>query len=174
MIKILPYINAWFFAKQSYLEAFSKNDSRLEGWFKGELFLLFDILKQQNVIIEFEREFKYTVDKTTRIDFRLNLNNSENFLELKSLCISQSKGTPRNLQFYFREDHVGLIKDFRKFELMNLDHKWILGFIYPKPAIELWNQVCSTIPIEFSHWQCISNINEYPDFLFISLWKSNN
>ena len=174
MLRILPYINNWFFAKQSYLETFSRNDTRVEGWFKGELLFLFDILKRQRIINDLDREFIIRNGKRNQIDFRLNIDYDFNLLELKPLCISQALRTPRNLRFYFKDDHVGLIKDFRKLDLIDHNNKWILAFVYPNPFEDLWNKVCSEIPNEFNHWQCISHIREYPDFLFISLWKSNH
>jgi hypothetical protein len=173
MLRILPYINNWFFAKQSYIDTFSKNDSRVEGWFKGELFFLFDILKRQRIIIDFDREFIFKDNKTNKIDFRINIQNNFNFIELKPLCISQAFGTPRNLNYYFRDDKNGIINDFRKLELINLKNKWVVAFVYPKPIENIWNQTCSTIPTELNHWKCISDINKYPDYLFISLWKSS-
>lgn len=174
MIEILPYINNWFFSKQSYLESFSRNDSRLEGWFKGELFLLFDILRTQNIIDDFDREFRINneVAGINQIDFRLRVNNNFNFLEIKSLCISQTH-TQRDLNFYFRDNNLGLINEFRRLDLINNNLKWILGFIYPRPNENDWNNVCLNINPEFNHWECVSNINNSTDFIFISLWKNN-
>jgi len=136
--------------------------------------LLFDILRSQNIIDDFDREFRINNEGgiANQIDFRIKINNDYNFLELKSLCISQAL-TQRDLNFYFRDDKLGLIKEFRRLDLLNDNFKWILGFIYPKPQENIWNQVCSNIPTEFNHWECVSNINNVQDFIFISLWESN-
>ena len=55
-----------------------------------------------------------TPGKRFQIDFKIQLNGDEHLCELRALCISQAAGTPRNLKFYFPDDHVGLIKDVQK------------------------------------------------------------
>jgi hypothetical protein len=61
----------------------------------------------------FEREVNspYTPREEISDRFQVWLGADEHLCELKAPCISQAAGAPRNLQFYFRDDHVGLIKE---------------------------------------------------------------
>jgi hypothetical protein len=152
---------------------FAKVDSRLEGWLKAELIVLFDRLLQKKVIEEFKREAKIdTPAGRKQIDFIISLNGESYLCELKALCISQAAGTPRNLHFYLREDHVGLIKDFRKLEPLPYKNKWVIGFIYPNPKQNLWVKEISLLQDDLKHWKCITNPSNFPSFLFISFWRS--
>lgn len=92
--------------------------------------------------------------------------------ELKALCISQAAGTPRNLQFYFRDDHVGLIKDFRKLDQLEGKNKWIFGFVYPKPGDAHWNRAVDSLASEFHHWKMVTPLSDANDALFVALWHA--
>jgi len=114
---LMPSISDWFLRKREYFETFSEVDSRLEGWFKGECLLLFSRFVANGLLDGFVREKNIPgVTGRNQIDFSLSLEKRSHLLELKALCISQAAGTPRNLHFYFRDDQVGLFKDFRKLE----------------------------------------------------------
>ena len=41
---LLPHISKWFLDKQEHFTAFAQADSRIEGWFKAELLVLFNRL----------------------------------------------------------------------------------------------------------------------------------
>jgi len=162
----------WFLAKKEYFKVFAEADTRLEGWFKAELIFLLNRLLQQKKIDEFKREPKIdTSAGRKQIDFIIKLNGELHLCELKALCISQAAGTPRNLHFYFREDNVGLIKDFRKLESLPYKNKWVIGFIYPKPNHNQWKEELSLLPNDLKHWKCITDPSEFEDFLFISICR---
>ncbi len=119
MEDLLQHIRKWFFQKHEHLIALASTDSRIEGWFKAELLVLLKRLVKQGHLDGFKREAKVTSPKDGKrkqVDFRICIRGKEHLCELKALCISQAAKTPRNLQFYFRDDHVGLIKDFRKLD----------------------------------------------------------
>ena len=90
---------------------------------------------------------------------------------LKALCISQAAGTPRNLHFYFRDDHAGLFKDFRKLGLLPSTEKWVLAFVYPNPGQVTWLGAERSMPQEFAHWHCVTSPEDFPSFFFLALWK---
>ena len=141
MEQLIPPINRWFAAKDEHLAVFSDSDCRLEGWFKGELLVLFTRLRQAAVITGFEREAKVPCiapGKRIQVDFRLRIGTETHLYELKALCISQAAGTPRNLNFYFRDDHVGIVKDFKKLEGVATANKWLIAFVYPEPNPMAW------------------------------------
>ena len=112
---LLPHISKWFLDKREHFTVFAQMDSRIEGWFKAELLVLFNRLLANEVIEKFDREANVLSPKDgrrKRVDFRLHIQGQDHACELKALCISQAAGSPRNLCFYFRDNHVGLIKDF--------------------------------------------------------------
>ncbi len=173
MESILQPIQDWFLAREEHFIAFAEADTRLEGWFKAEFILLLNRLVKQGLVERFEREAKIaTSTGRKQIDFRAWLNDEEYLCELKALCISQAAGTPRNLHFYFREDNVGLIKDFRKLDAVPGRNKWVLGFVYPNPELQLWADTVVSLPDDLRHWQCITNPQAFPGYLFISIWRS--
>jgi hypothetical protein len=176
MEAILQPITEWFLGKKEYFTAFAAMDSRLEGWLKAELIVLLNRLSQSQLIERFEREVNIpSLIGRNQIDFRVWLSGRAHLCELKALCISQAAGTPRNLKFYFRDDHVGLLKDFRKLDTLSensISHKWVLGFVYPTPELRQWAQMLISLPETLNHWRCITNPRDFPDYFFISLWKS--
>jgi len=174
MESLLPAIQGWFTDKREHLIAFANSDCRLEGWFKGELLVLFGQLRQVGSIAEFEREVNVPLTmpgKRFQIDFRIRLGAESHLCELKALCISQAAGTPRNLNFYFRDDHVGLIKDIKKLELVPETNRWLLAFVYPAPSPEAWDRAVRSVPVAFGHWRPINRPMDTNAPLFVSLWR---
>ncbi|MCS7272552.1 MAG: hypothetical protein NZ550_00195, partial [Fimbriimonadales bacterium] len=146
---LLPHIWDWFRQKQDYFEVFAAADSRLEGWFKAELLMLLTQLTKQGVIEGFEREANIPTPasgKRAQVDFRIFAHGQEHLCEMKALCISRAAGTPRSLQFYFRDDGLGLLKDFRKLNALGHPSKWVLAFVYPAPQPIEWNHVVEALP----------------------------
>jgi hypothetical protein len=173
MEAILESIRDWFLAKQDYFTAFAEADSRLEGWFKAELLLLFPKLVQNKLLDEFYREYGVkTPSGQKKIDFCLVTREGINFCEVKAMCVSQAAGTPRNLAFYLRDDNVGLIQDFKKLDAIPSGNKWVLGFVYPNPGKTQWSVVAEFLPVSLQHWQCTTNPEDYPDYFFVSVWRS--
>ena len=169
MESIFKHVKEWFLPRREYFDSFIENDTRVESWFKAELLVLFRRLKKEKAIDDFEREpiFYDEKGKRSQIDFSVTTNTVRHYLELKALCISQSKGTPRNLSFYFRDDNVGMVKDFRKLDHIDIGNKWIVAFVYPKPDKESWSRTIEHV----SNWKCLTRLEDYPDYLFIALFK---
>ncbi len=173
---LLPYIRNWFLPKEEYFVAFANADSHIEGWFKAEMIILLNRLRQQGIVDEFQRELNVPTPNGPRqrnqIDFRICLQGQTHLCELKALCISQAAGTPRNLQFYFRDDHLGIIKDLKKLDaLPNRDSKWVLGFVYPSPDPANWSRTILSLADDLNHWKCVTKPQDFPRFVFMSLWK---
>lgn len=172
---LLQNIHDWFLNRKEYFPVFADADSRFEGWFKAEFLVLLTKLLHDGVIEGFEREAKImSLTGRRQIDFKLSIMGEQHLCELKALCISQAAGTPRNLHFYFREDNVGLIKDFRKLDTLPYKNKWVIGFIYPNPKHDRLKKETSSLPDDLKHWQCITDPINFPDFLFISAWRPKN
>jgi len=169
---ILTEIDNWFLTKSAEMDTFARNDTRVEGWFKGEMLVLLDQLKRKDVILDYRREPNfYRGNKRYQVDFEIKIESEKHLVEIKAPCISQAHGTPRNLNFYFREDDIGLIKDFRKLNLANNPNRWLLAFIYPKPRKQAWRVAMTKVPSDVSNWHCVTRLNNYPEYLFVSLWK---
>jgi hypothetical protein len=173
MEALLPEIRAWFEKKRRHLLAFAELDCRVEGWFKGELLLLFKEMQGRHRIAQFEREVKvHRLDTggRTLVDFRVRIGSKHHLCEVKSLCISH-RTTPRTLQFYFRDDKVGVTKDFRKLDCLEGNHKWGLAFVYPRPTAEAWAKAVDCLLSKLPHWQSLSDPRDANKLLFVSLWR---
>lgn len=173
---LLSHISEWFLNKREHFAAFAQADSRIEGWFKAELLVLFNRLVTSRVIQDFEREANLPSPKDRKrkqVDFRLQIMGQEHLCELKALCISQAAGTPRNLRFYFRNDHVGLIKDFKKLDEIGNSNKWVLAFVYPSPDSKEWGNVVASLPSTLRHWKPVTSPGDFPSWVYIALWKSD-
>lgn len=182
METLTKYIKFWFLKKQNYFQSFARNDVRVEGWFKGELLVLFEELKKQGVIGDFSREVNVRNNQQNdqsriQVDFKVKIDQTEHLCELKAMCISQAQNTPRNLAFYSRDDDVGIIKDFKKLNLVGNPNSWVLGFIYPKPGksdLEKFIKEIKKIEEEkrnIGTWSLLTRLEGYPETFFISLWK---
>ena len=149
-------------------------DSRIEGWFKAEFILLCNQLRHERLVDGYEREANLrTRSGRSQIDFRIWIGGHAYLVELKALCISQAAGTPRNLDFYFRDDHVKLIKDFRKLEAFADRHLWVLGFVYPRPDLRPGRRILDLLDHGLRRWRCITNPEDFPPYVFISAWKAD-
>jgi hypothetical protein len=170
---ILTSVINHFLGKEIYFRAFADADSRLEGWVKAELIVLFNKLMADKVIESYDREAKIlSASGRKQIDFRLSLGQTSYLCEVKTPVISQAAKTPRNLHFYFREDDRGLIKDFRKLDELPDYNKLAICFIYPNPGLDKWQREIKKLPLDLAHWTCITNPEDFPDYLFVSLWCS--
>lgn len=170
---LVPLISDWFEAKHEHLATFARTDCRLEGWFKGELLVLFTRLVRDGVLAGFEREANVaSPGGRLQIDFRLRLADQQVHLcEIKALCISQAAGTPRNLNFYFRDDKLGVFKDFRKLGSVEATNKWLLAFVYPAPDAVSWERAVGLRPDDLNHWNPITKPTSSTN-LFVSLWRA--
>lgn len=172
---LINNISNWFLNKQEYFKVFAQVDSRIEGWFKAELLILFNRLVEDQKLEIFEREANVPSPKDGKrkqIDFRLHIQGQEHLCELKALCISQAAGTPRNLQFYFKDDHLGLIKDFKKLDEIASHRKWVIAFVYPTPDLKAWSKAVASLPSTLRHWRPITSPGDFPSWIYIAYWKS--
>jgi hypothetical protein len=172
---LLPLIVDWFKDRRGHLDVFAQADCRLEGWFKGELLVLFSKLVKDGVLSGFEREANVPVPGgRLQIDFRLRLGDQTHLCEVKALCISQAAGTPRNLKFYFRDDKLGLFKDFRKLNSIAATNKWLLAFVYPVPEQLAWESALGLRPSDLNQWVPFNAPLAGSPGLFVSLWQARD
>ena len=172
MERILPAIREHFVNKREHFIAFARADSRLEGWAKGELIVLLEQLRTRGEVQLVEREANVPLSVSrVAVDFRITLDGATHLCELKMLCISRAAGTPRNLRFYFRDDRLGPVGDFRKLDGIPGHNKWVLGFVYPNPGTENWREVMSGLAADLTHWQCATAPEDFPEHLFLAVWQ---
>lgn len=170
---LLPHISKWFLDKQEHFTVFAQADSRIEGWFKAELLVLFNRLVASRVIEKVECEANVSSPKDSkrkRVDFRIYLQGQVHLCELKALCISRAK-TSRNLHFYFQDNRVGLIKDFKKLDEIGDPNKWVIAFVYPAPDSNEWSNAVVSLPSTLRHWRAVTSPRDFPNWMYIALWK---
>jgi hypothetical protein len=169
---LLPIMRDWFGRKRPYVECFARWDTRVEGWFKGEMLMLLEKMKQRRVIGSLERErLVHTPEGRLQIDFVIGMDDSEHLCEVKVLCTSQALRTPRNLRFYFREDGVGLIKDLRKLDSLESENCWAVAFVYPAPSTDRWREAIGWLPPDLSHWRCLTKPDPHERALFVGMFQ---
>jgi hypothetical protein len=114
----------------------------VEGWFKGELLMLLKQLENRKIIANYTPEVSmqsHVPGRRIQVDFKVDFGNESVLCELKSLCVSHTR-THRRLPFYFHDDHVDVIKDLKKMDMLQFPAKWLLVFVYPWPGQELWQK----------------------------------
>lgn len=168
MERILPRIREHFLAKSEELNAFARQGTRVEGWFKGEMIVLLDRLKTQRLVDDFDREpCLYPPNRKLQVDFRVTLAGALQLVQIRSLCITR----PRKLRSYFREDSDGLPKDMWQLsEFGAPESKWVFTFIFPRPDVAEWQAATAGLPADLGRWTCVTQPSDYPDHLFLSLW----
>jgi len=75
------------------------------------------------------------------------------------------------LKFYFRDDHVGLVKDIRKLDAVEAPNKWLMAFVYPAPDRVVWDAVVSGLPTALQHWRPVDSPRDTDLPIHISLWR---
>ena len=177
MEHLLPQISEWFLRKEKWLRVFAQKDSRVEGWFKGEMLVCLQQLQDEGHIEQFEREFTigakdWGKSGQLRIDFRIRKAGLDNLCEVKAVCISEAL-TARDLDFYFRpKGNRGITKDFLKLgNLQRSEAVWILSFFYPAPSGEEWSLMMRKWADVISPWVCVTAPSSYPEWFFLGCWK---
>jgi len=119
-----------FECKSEYISAFVKHTSREECWFAAEITWLLDKMD-----VKFDREKEYLPEKY--IDFRLDLDDGEHFIEMKALL----HGPKPNLK--------RITDDYQRLITWQHGHKWLLMIAYPysKEQWQTWfSQMMETFP----------------------------
>jgi hypothetical protein len=148
MKDVLAKIHAHFDQKKDRFPVFAHNNTRVEGWFKGELLCLFTELDLHH----FETEKKFCRPewkRPRRVDFALtkDKDGEEHLIELKALMLSSEEDDPRkSLSFYFNKDFIPADADKLRDLCAPQDYpenvrKWLLIFIYPAPDAAEWDSL---------------------------------
>ena len=89
-----------------YPRLFIEAERQVEGWFKGELIYLFTSLKAN-----WEPEVSIPSLGKKKIDFRLKLDDSPFYAEIRALYHSRQRGQVVDPGIYFYKDNVGIWGD---------------------------------------------------------------
>ncbi|MEM4412701.1 MAG: hypothetical protein QXD59_00335 [Candidatus Caldarchaeum sp.] len=69
------------------------------------------------------------------------------------------------------DNDVGLIKDFKKLDEIGGPNKWVVAFVYPAPDSKVWSNAAASLPSTVRHWRPVTNPIDFPNWLYIALWK---
>ena len=156
-------------AKLAKVEAFTRAQRQVEGWFKGELISLFEALLAENRISTWETEVKVGGGSRKRCDFVVGVDGTPVFLELKALYHGEQRAARFGLDIYLYKDDVGIWGDVVKLSGLSEGVGYNLLFIYPRPDPTVWARQIDTYkrriaPISLRE---ASRVDEYPPQLYI-------
>jgi len=128
--EIFDKVHEHFECKSEYISAFVKHKSREEWWFAGEITWLLDKMN-----VKFDREKEFLPKKY--IDFRLDLDDGEHFIEMKALL----DGPKPNLK-KINDDYQRLIAWQQGYKWL-----WMIAYPYSKEQWQTWfSQTVGTFP----------------------------
>jgi len=164
-------IDEYFLSREKLMkvEAFTRAQRQVEGWFKGELIYPFaDLLGTQRVSA-WEPEATFTPGDKKKCDFILDVLDSRVFLEVKALYHGRQRAAKFGLDIYPYKDTVGIWGDVLKLSSLSSGLGYNLLFIYPKPEPEAWARLIEiykrrVAPIVLEE---VSRITDYPSTLYI-------
>ncbi|HUU63885.1 MAG TPA: hypothetical protein VMX96_08235 [Dehalococcoidia bacterium] len=163
--QLFDFVDQHFLAKLEYPQLFTEAERQVEGWFKGELIYLFSSLKAN-----WEPEASIPSLGKKKIDFRLRLDDSPVYAEIKALYHGRQRGQVVDLGIYFYKDNVGIWGDVQKLASVAEGHSFCILFIYPRPEIGRWHKTLAAYgqriaPITLGE---VSEILQFPPELYIA------
>ena len=173
--QLFDAIDNYFLAspKPDYFTIFAKSQRQVEGWFKGELLYLFSFLEGQGLLSDWESEAPVAVGSKKKYDFRLTIDHSPIYLELKTLYHGQQRNSRIDLGIYFYKDTVGIWSDVEKLASLQTGQGFCLLFVYPAPERKTWQAALEGFAKRISPIQIeeISDPDAYPASLYIAKLK---
>jgi len=159
-------IGAHFLAPEALarVRLFSRLGRDAEGWFKGELAFLFDRLAAEGKLSEWRANVPLREDGRQRCDFRLVVDGSPLWLELKAIPQRQHGGGRVDPGFYLQKGGAGdITEDLVKLMRVPDGDTLVLLFAYPRPEAAGWAELLSAYgrriaPIAFSEQTRIATI----------------
>jgi hypothetical protein len=142
VLGLVPVVVQHLNGLQDRFRSFCRHGVQLEGWFKGELFVLFDALKTKGEIRDFDREVKLG---RGRVDLKLTLGDGCHWVELKQWLVGDQRGTRYGPSNYLGDAQAGILKDVKK--LISVppgDHTWILILLCANPGTRSWREGVQT------------------------------
>jgi hypothetical protein len=162
--------------KLKKVEAFTRAQRQVEGWFKGELIYLFSDLLGGARLSAWEPEALLSAADKKKCDFVVDVLDSRVFLEVKALYHGKQRAAKFGLDIYLYKDTVGIWGDVLKLSSLSSGFGYNLLFIYPRPEPETWSRQVESYrsriaPIAFEE---VSHIDEFPPELYVCKLRVSN
>lgn len=145
---------------------FVNEERQVEGWFKGELLLLFNRLRNEGLIGEWQSEYKPNDSSQSRVDFFIHLDDGPLYLELKAFYHGKQGDTKIDLGtcFSFLPNDVCKLADIPE------GNKFIMIFVTPNK--EDWETALNKFTKKFPFVSEIPTRGNYPHEIFIAKLKT--
>lgn len=146
------------------VRAFCSSQCQIEGWFKGELILLFSNLRRENQIEDWQPEHRSEHIGNGRIDFFLNLEDGPLYLELKTFYHGQQRGANIDLGtcFYFLSADIDKLADIPN------GNRYSIVFVTPRPDEQHWSYAFSKFQRKHPYVTEESTLADYPQEVFVA------
>ncbi|MFB3894979.1 MAG: hypothetical protein ACE14V_01625 [bacterium] len=148
---ILDEFKAHFSTKESLarVNVMIQVATQTEGWWKTEIIYLLELLRQNNMLKSFEREWS-TGKGREKLDFFIDLGKESVVIEIKTAFCDLQKGTMWKLPSYVMGPKDGyILTDILKLSelkaLQNVTRYFHLIFAYPSPLKNDWNILLQAI-----------------------------
>lgn len=130
--ELFDAVDEHFLARLEYVDAFTRAERVVEGWFRGELIRLFD-----SIGLKWEPEISPADFGRKKIDFLLKLETENLYIETKALYHGNQRGQKLPLNIYFYQDRAGISPDVKKLSIIDTGRKLCLLFVYPRQSLLL-------------------------------------
>lgn len=138
--------------------------SAAEGWFKGELVLLLEMLVKDGRVESWRGDVAITKDSRQRCDFRIVIGGEALWLEVKTVVQPGQVGDSGVMQRQasFADDLVKLMR-------VSDGEKGVLLFVLPRPEPKQWSELIEVYarriaPLGFRE---LTEVGSYPEELYV-------
>lgn len=145
--RIWDAVTAHFFspASLSRVVAMSQAETQVESWWKQELIGLLSQLKNNGMVLSWEREYP-TGEGRRKVDFKIDLANASAVVEVKTALCGRQKGRMWKLPAYVMAPNSGyILSDILKLAATQAPNRFLVVFAYAAPPRSDWEAVLSTV-----------------------------
>ena len=173
MNRIITSIQQHFLGLEDRLRAFTKQGVQVEGWFKGEMLCLLDVLKQTKSIYNFDREVTYGQSRR-KADFGVQIRPREPMAacELKAWLVGQQKGVEWGVTDFVRESaSASIVGDLKKLKTWKKGKRFFCAFCYANPGQAQWDLAMHSLRENYPQFRIRvhTSPHDFPDYFFIGL-----
>lgn len=130
-------VRAHFFTADALLRASAMTQaaSQAEGWWKTELFIVFEQMRSQGLLTAWDREVRPGAGMT-KVDFKVEPPGTLGYVEVKTVLCATQKGQTWNLW-----NQCGfLLVDVLKLGPLQVPYRYLLVFAFAAPPAADWNR----------------------------------
>ena len=123
----------------------SQAETQVESWWKQELIGLLNQLKNNGLVLSWEREYP-TGEGRRKVDFKIDLANTSTVLEVKTALCGLQKGTMWKLPAYVMAANSGhILSDILKLATIQAPNRLLVVFAYTAPPRSDWEALLSVV-----------------------------